>query len=136
MSSRRRPPPPQERASPPVSEPNLGNLAATVDAVLGRLATLEQRASSPVIAGLRPAITSVGDAGAETASASATPAPPTATIVQRSDDSIASATGSVSTDITERLIDALNAINPAMKIWHRPPLDSSPNPIRKTYSLD
>lgn len=99
MSSRKRTTP-RERAS----SPYLGNPAATMEAILNRLTTLEQRAETRAT---MPPLPTLAD-----------PALTLATSAPRG-DSVASTPGttsysatSASTDITERLIDALKSINP------------------------
>lgn len=116
MSSRRRAPP-RERGSSPIPT---GNPAAVMEAILSRLATLEQRAETraatpPVLALAEPAqeLAMSAPRGESVASTlGATSAPRGESVASTSGATRYSAVSTASMDVTERLIDALKSINP------------------------
>ncbi|XP_049868727.1 uncharacterized protein LOC126377918 isoform X2 [Pectinophora gossypiella] len=121
MSSRKRVAPRERAASP---HPNVGSLAATMDAILNRLATLEQRASTPASEAPGLAITQAGHVGGETAPLAQTrgralaPVPETSMPPPLSGDGRTASPASSATSVaatpsaTERLIEALRSIQP------------------------
>lgn len=113
MSSKKRKIPP-ERSPSSAPPPNIDRLEATMDAILNRLATLEQRARTPdseATVSARGASAEPDHVGAPPAAA--VPGPSTAAASVPPDDSVAGGSqSSGTTDITERLIDALKAVHP------------------------
>lgn len=112
MSSRKRSKPSRERAPSPAFPPNL---AEKMDAILNRLATLEQGAVQG------PARSRGAEADGATTPPLPPPLPPpsaprgegvASTLGLGAASSAATSSTAASTDITERLIDALKSINP------------------------
>lgn len=101
-----------------------------MDAILNRLATLEQRVSSPAGAASQPALTTGEDAGSEALTPLPVPAvsepAPAAPCGEATSTASSVSSATPSTDVTERLIDALKAVT-AVRSNHYYISDFDPN---------